>query len=155
MGAVGPAEQTKPIYPEGLRRPSPRPPALTLPPVTGGHGAKQSQFCRRVERGNCLAGKELWCIGHACETKPISLGLYSRGGPIVRNKPNSRRRRVGRCHRGVGSGAIVQTRPIGGARRRAVGDRLRQTKPIGRRRIPPFHSCSAAGLIRSPSAAAF
>jgi hypothetical protein len=53
-----------------------------------GNDAKQSQFRQRIERVKCFTGAELWSIGHACETKPIS-----------------RRGRVGRGPRGRGTGA--------------------------------------------------
>jgi hypothetical protein len=136
QGPEGQSYKQSQFAPETPRRPSPRAcperreraGGLDAATRHGGHDAKQSQFRRRVERANCLAGKELWWFGHACETKPISPGLHPRRGPIVRNKPNSGRRRVGRCRGGVGYGAIVQTKPFGGARRQAAGDQLRQTR---------------------------
>jgi hypothetical protein len=63
------AKQTQ-FAADGQGRPSPRPSALTLPPV-GGNCAEQSQFRQRAERAKFLVGEELWWIRHACQTKPI------------------------------------------------------------------------------------
>jgi hypothetical protein len=52
--------------------------AIIPPFQPDGDYAKQSQFRQRVERVKCLAGNELWWIGHARdfgETKPIEKKL--------------------------------------------------------------------------------
>jgi hypothetical protein len=70
---VGPVAQTNPTCHRGQGRPSPRPEALTLPPV-GGHVRQTKPICRRREEwGEARQrrpGRRRWV--RACETKPIS-----------------------------------------------------------------------------------
>ncbi len=99
-------------------RPSPRPEALTLPPVTLGKRAKQSQFapCRAVLRRR----------DGMCETKPISEGVSSVKCQVLSDKPilctsnlTLRRSRANRSKRtqfpprqAAGAGRLCETNPI-------------------------------------------
>jgi hypothetical protein len=116
---VGESCKTNPISPAG-RHP-------------GGNRAKQSQLAPRKMSGGTPNPRR--AEGQSCETNPIWPGLGRARSPaagntkrtqfpgwsprhpkpVVRNEPNSRRRRVGRGPRGVGRGANVQNEPnLGG-----------------------------------------
>ncbi len=83
-----------------MRKTKPIPGSARRDEAGGARGESQScetkPICRRWYDGKCLAGKDLWWIRHACETKPISLrGRVGRGwnrakqsqfGPTGRNR---------------------------------------------------------------------
>jgi hypothetical protein len=150
--AVGPVVQTKPIYPDVPGRPSPRPEALTLPPVTGAMArskansvresressafwdksyagldmhAKQSQF----PAGCALAGDRL------CETNPISADAVWDGA-------------AGAWDMGQSYKQSQLGEPGGG---QPGADCAKQSQSAGGQEA----ACAAVPLIHSPSPATF
>jgi hypothetical protein len=96
----------------GTAGPSPRPEALTMPPVTGGTRAKQSQFRAGWpsvrNKANFALGVRKWGAvrqawvpagGPSCETNPIWLVGGDPGRQNMQNEANSGRRRVVRGRR--------------------------------------------------------
>ncbi len=127
-------------------RPSPRLEALTVPPVTGGNRAKQSQFPGGTGwDGACGTEGTGCCTNEANSTaQPIvrNKANFRRAGPepIVRNEPNFASRDGAGGARGGLADRTCKTNPISAQRTMAEGrqgrpgyrwDQSRETKPIG------------------------
>ncbi len=129
----GSAVQTKPIRGDAARDGA----------RAGGRGVlyKQSQFRRRVRRGKCFLGKELWWCGHAThlgETNPIpartamvgvGIAASAAGGAIAPNKANLHpRERIGGASPTLQVDSIAPNKPNSACL--SLGGDLCETNPI-------------------------
>jgi hypothetical protein len=156
MGCTNGLEKTKPILPLRIADWGTDLP----PPACAGRLRQTKPIPPRIETVKCLGGEELWLIGHACQTKPISgyAGSDEAGGTWDACAKQTQFRRADRAGPAgpqykQSQFAAVQTNPIRGHGGRgeageARGDCAKQTQFLpfcrsGDRRSREGESCQS------------